>query len=235
MKIDYYDELRENEENSFWLQSKKNLVLSLSPIRIGRALDCGAGTGLIGDELNKIGWGVTFLEPERKCLNWIKQRMKGRQNYNIVENKIADYRGINHFDLAIASEVLEHIDEDVMALKIIHNSLKKGGKIIITIPQHTSLWSEHDLFCKHKRRYERKEIIKKMRQAGFKKIKLRNWNMLAYVYRKVFDNKKDYPKNTLLLKEIMNNVARIYFHLIEKNIDFGVGVSLIITAEKGLG
>jgi hypothetical protein len=47
---------------------------------------------------------------------------------------------------------------------------KKGGGIIITVPQHRFLWSYIDNFSYHKRRYTRKELVAKVERAGFKII-----------------------------------------------------------------
>ncbi|EIL99415.1 hypothetical protein UUC_15960 [Rhodanobacter denitrificans] len=50
-------------------------------------------------------------------------------------------------------DVLEHIDEDVETLAALRKHLAPGGRMLITVPAHQWLWSAHDVFLRHKRRY----------------------------------------------------------------------------------
>jgi len=60
--------------------------------------------------------------------------------------------------------------EDENVLFQMAQATKKGGGIIITVPQHRFLWSYIDTFSYHKRRYTRKELVEKVERAGFKII-----------------------------------------------------------------
>ena len=59
----------------------------------------------------------------------------------------------NAYDLIAVLDVVEHIEDDVAALKAMAACLKPGGKILITVPAHQWLWSAHDVVNHHHRRY----------------------------------------------------------------------------------
>ncbi len=75
-------------------------------------------------------------------------------------------------DMAIAMDVLEHIEDEKGALKQWSESLDKGGLLFITVPAFMSLWSYHDEFLEHKRRYTKKELINVLKEAGFEPVKV---------------------------------------------------------------
>jgi SAM-dependent methyltransferase len=79
----------------------------------------------------------------------------------------ADLPFQNQFDVVTALDVIEHIDDDREALLSIHRTLKAGGLLVLTVPQHPGLWSEVDDFSHHRRRYTRKELIQKVSTSGF--------------------------------------------------------------------
>lgn len=75
------------------------------------------------------------------------------------------FRGI--FDVVGAFDVIEHLDDDIAALKALRLTLKPGGGLAVTVPQHMSLWSRLDEMRGHKRRYVGNELARAVRAAGF--------------------------------------------------------------------
>lgn len=71
------------------------------------------------------------------------------------------------FDQVGAFDVLEHIEDDRQVMANVREMLKPEGYFIITVPQHPFLWSSLDNLVKHKRRYTRRELVGKLREAGF--------------------------------------------------------------------
>ncbi|QDM28169.1 class I SAM-dependent methyltransferase [Tardiphaga sp. vice304] len=70
------------------------------------------------------------------------------------------------FDLVCAFDVLEHIDNDKLVIDRIINALKPGGGVMLSVPQHPSLWSQVDTYSHHKRRYRTGELTAKCKAAG---------------------------------------------------------------------
>ncbi len=62
------------------------------------------------------------------------------------------------FDLVVAFDVLEHIEEDNAALREWRRVMKQDGSIVITVPAYQWLWTEHDVSLMHFRRYTRPHL-----------------------------------------------------------------------------
>lgn len=71
------------------------------------------------------------------------------------------------FDIVAAFDTLEHVDDDESVLRQMHLAAKPGGGILVSVPQHPFLWSQRDECVAHKRRYTRRELLGKVRSAGF--------------------------------------------------------------------
>ncbi len=76
------------------------------------------------------------------------------------------------FDVACAFDVLEHIDDDQATLAGLHHALKPDGILLITVPQHPRLWSAADEYAHHQRRYTRRLLRKRLREAGFEIVRM---------------------------------------------------------------
>lgn len=73
----------------------------------------------------------------------------------------------NHFDVIGSFDVVEHIEDDVGVIEQFRPVLKQGGGLMLTVPQHMSLWSVLDDKTGHKRRYVGNELARKVARAGF--------------------------------------------------------------------
>jgi SAM-dependent methyltransferase len=78
-----------------------------------------------------------------------------------------DIPALNAFDLTGAFDVIEHIADDVGVLRGMRAATRKGGGIIIAVPQHPWLWSHADVRAHHERRYRRGELEAKLQASGF--------------------------------------------------------------------
>ena len=69
------------------------------------------------------------------------------------------------YDLVVACDVLEHIDDDLSALREWRRVLRAGGGILLTVPAYQWLWSGHDVNLHHKRRHTVASIRRLARTA----------------------------------------------------------------------
>ena len=74
------------------------------------------------------------------------------------------YDGMD-FDLILLMDVLEHVDDDVALLSDVVTSVRPGTPVFITVPAFGFLWSAHDVFLEHRRRYTAKMLARTMRGA----------------------------------------------------------------------
>lgn len=76
--------------------------------------------------------------------------------------------GEEMFDAISCLNVLEHIEDDLAALRSMYKMLKPSGLIAVTVPLGQHLYDMYDEVHYHVRRYSLKELLAKMRKAGFK-------------------------------------------------------------------
>lgn len=69
-------------------------------------------------------------------------------------------------DLVLLMDVLEHISDDVGFLSDYVNRSDSGTRFLISVPAFSFLWSDHDVFLEHKRRYTLREIENVAQRAG---------------------------------------------------------------------
>jgi SAM-dependent methyltransferase len=157
------------EDRSFWFRARNRLVVWALHKYFPEAnsmFEVGCGTGyvlrgvarafpalrLVGGELLPAGLAVAARRAPRAELLQIDARH-------------LPYTG--EFDVVGAFDVLEHIEEDEQVLREVQRTLRPGGGLLVTVPQHPRLWSPVDQYARHVRRYRRAELLDKMRSAGF--------------------------------------------------------------------
>ena len=157
------------EEGSFWVWSRTRLlrreILQLTaPLERAKVLEIGCGTGVflqsLADEPNLELLGSEIY------LRGLKSARARNSSVEYVQLDASDIPFEAEFDVVGAFDVIEHIDDDISVLRGICQALKPGGHALITVPQHQFLWSSLDELVHHKRRYGRKELMDKARQAG---------------------------------------------------------------------
>lgn len=68
--------------------------------------------------------------------------------------------------LVLLMDVLEHVADDSGLLDGYAAKVPKGAKFLITVPAFQWLWSDHDLFLEHHRRYSISQLMRVVRKAG---------------------------------------------------------------------
>lgn len=84
------------------------------------------------------------------------------------------------FDLVLATDIIEHVDEDALALREIVRVLRPGGHVLLTVPAFTMLWGLQDRVAHHLRRYRRKPLLSRMEQAGLRAERAYYFNYLLF-------------------------------------------------------
>jgi SAM-dependent methyltransferase len=147
-----------------WYYKSKAIAMmhvldKIDPIKV---LDVGAGSGffskyLLDNSSVKEAWCVDTSY---------------KKNSQIIEKNKSTYfrRSVEKIDvdLILFMDVLEHVDDDLMLLKEYLKKVNKNTHILITVPAFNFLWSEHDDFLEHKRRYSLNEVEKLLKKSGLK-------------------------------------------------------------------
>ena len=72
------------------------------------------------------------------------------------------------FDLMFATDVIEHLDDDVLALRELRRVAADGARLVLTVPAYGWLWSDHDVSVHHRRRYTADRLRESVRAAGWR-------------------------------------------------------------------
>ena len=169
--------------NGWWSISRRAFILNLikkyAPEKENKILDVGCASGELILELKKNGYNNIYgVDVSSVAI----EQCKKKQLDDVFVIDGTNISAINRkFDIIIASDVLEHIEDDSFALKQWYSCLNSGGISIIFVPAFMCLWSEHDTFNNHFRRYNQKELNKKLKIASFEIIKSSYWNFSLFI------------------------------------------------------
>jgi len=73
-------------------------------------------------------------------------------------------------DLVLMMDVIEHVDDDVGLLAQYAASARPGTRFVVSVPAFPWLWSAHDEFLEHRRRYTRRTLIDAVSAAGLRPV-----------------------------------------------------------------
>ncbi len=165
----YFPELYRLEEGHFWFRHRTGIILRIIDRYVADAqsvLEVGCGTGVVLAAIRHAFPRMNLSESDlfAQGLSYAHARVPDAEFYQMDACRMP-FEG--EFDLILALDVMEHIGDDRSALKEMHRSLKPGGHVIVTVPQHPWLWSVQDEKAFHQRRYSRQGLIGMMVHAGF--------------------------------------------------------------------
>jgi len=149
----------------------------------------------------------------------------------------------NEFDVIGAFDVLEHIKEDEQVLAQMCISLKPKGLMLLTVPQHSWLWSSTDEYACHERRYAASDLHQKIELAGFRVIRSTSFittllpamMISRFFLRKVSDKKFDATAELKIspwLNALFSRLLGAELALIKRGFNFPVGGSRLVVARK---
>lgn len=160
MTKDYYKEYYHYERENWWFKVRYQIIdyflrKHLDAKTNVKILNIGVATGHSTEILMKYG-EVKSLEYDHDCCVFTREML----NIEIIEGSITSLPFMEEeFDIVCAFDVLEHIDDDKLAISEINRVCKKNGKVFITVPGFMSLWSRHDEINFHFRRYRKSQIL----------------------------------------------------------------------------
>jgi len=162
-----YREQFEIEENHWWFRGRRRMIWALLR-RAGitsspRILDAGCGTGRNMIEFRGLGEpeGVDFSpEAVEFC------HLRGLSQVVEAPVEKLPYED-GRFDLILATDVIEHLDDDRRALTELRRVSAPGGHLLITVPAYQWLWSSFDDSLHHRRRYTVSHLAAQARAAGW--------------------------------------------------------------------
>lgn len=168
------------EDRHWWFRERRAILarwlrgLARSGQPTGTALDIGAAAGGNTRVLRQHGWRSVALEYSADGAVVASQR-----GLTVIRGDATSLpAGAGCIDLVTAFDVIEHIEDDYLAVAEIRRVLRPGGTLLVTVPCDMRLWSAHDVASHHFRRYDRAGLARVITKAGFEIDELWSWNVL---------------------------------------------------------
>jgi SAM-dependent methyltransferase len=145
MEIYTYKLMRELEEKHWWFVARRNILESvLSTLQLPKRssiLEVGCGTGGNITFLRKFG-ELICVESDNSAAELARERNQAPILSGALPNEMPVFD--RQFHLIVLFDVIEHIDDDSESLRVLCKLLKPGGRIVLTVPAFSFLWSQHD-------------------------------------------------------------------------------------------
>jgi 2-polyprenyl-3-methyl-5-hydroxy-6-metoxy-1,4-benzoquinol methylase len=243
MDPEIYCQMREVEDTHWWFAARRSIIttviatLDLPPE--SRILDVGSGTGGNLEMLSRFG-AVTSIEEDEMAIALCATR----NSASILKGRIPDDLTYFHeeFDLIILLDVLEHIEEELAALKSLVRLLTPNGVLVITVPAFPFLWSDHDEQHHHKRRYQYSTLKRVVQESGLSVFRMTYFNTWLFpiiaavrLFRKLKPSRVTGSDN-IVPSPWVNTILKALFtserHLVTR-LRLPFGTSILAIAKKG--
>jgi SAM-dependent methyltransferase len=157
MDKNYYKKYYAFEREHWWFTARAEILMHhIRRVFAHRTdlsiLNIGAATGYTSELLQQFGT-VTSIEFDEDCYVFTRDVVKiPIQKGSILALDFPE----NTFDLVCAFDVIEHVEDDRLAVSEMRRVAQKGGVLFVSVPAFMFLWSEHDVVNQHIRRYTSK-------------------------------------------------------------------------------
>ena len=156
------------EQTHWWFVGRRKLFRSIiAELKLpldARILDIGTSTGTNLRLLKEMGFtNVEGLDFHDDAIRWCAEKNLGLvRKGDICNIPFPD----GSLDLVLATDIIEHVDDDELALREIRRVLKTNGRALVTVPAFESLWGLQDDVSHHKRRYRMQTLKCKLERSG---------------------------------------------------------------------
>jgi len=120
-------------------------------------------------------------------LNELRLNFSAFQNVKVRKLNLLDEDAVRgtaknfEIDTVLSLNVLEHIQNDLRALRNINCLLNLEGHLVLLVPAHQALFSGIDRHLGHFRRYSRPGLRDRLEQSGFEIVELRYLNLIGAI------------------------------------------------------
>jgi len=231
------------EDAYFWIKVQRDMVIRLaSPLlnnlarsRKLKILDAGCGKGGLLALLSYRG-EVMGVDASEEAVNFCREKY----NFKVQPALIQDLPFVDSaFDFIFCVDVIEHLEDDLKAMRELYRVLKPGGFLITTIPAFMSLWGYHDQEQGHFRRYTKATFFQLSTQAGFKIGRFYYFKSLLFLplyfmrkFKKAISlNSDDFYRPTPIINQLLCALLSID-NIIATIVNLPIGTSLIAVLSK---
>ncbi|MEX2099848.1 MAG: class I SAM-dependent methyltransferase, partial [Acidimicrobiia bacterium] len=133
-------------------------------------LEVGAGHGSLTARFAGDGRHVVATDLSVRCVDALRERFAGRPDVEVLLGDVMDQPVQPVFDSVVLVNVLEHLSDDLGALRRLSGTLRPGGHVVVFVPAFEGLYSDFDRRVGHMRRYRRAELLTPFAEAGLEPV-----------------------------------------------------------------
>ncbi len=234
----------EVKESHFWFCMRNLFILQIlsdvaRPDSSHRCVEYGCSNGLVMAELERAGWTVLGTDMHLSGL----RNAAGVVNGPLVCAPLERVGFSEPVDLVCFFDVIEHLPDDLSALRKAVAQLKEGGHIVVTVPAFQSLWSTFDVLLGHKRRYTVADLSRLFDELGLETVRLRyafSFSFpLVWIQRRLIrdvsaseQRRAYYRPPHPFINMILKVLCRFELRLASFGIDLPFGTSVMALARK---
>ena len=243
-KAAYFDDLVRLEEGHFWFRTRNRLItwaLGKYCPEFRSFIEIGCGTGYVLSGIAGAFPGSQLHGSEIFTAGLVFAAAR-QPNIDFMQMDARQIPFVDEFDAIGAFDVLEHIEEDEQVLVQLHDALRSGGVLLLTVPQHAWLWSSVDDYACHVRRYSAKELHDKVKAAGFEILRSTSFvsSLLPAMWASRFVQKKPMKdvdataefRISAWLNCVLEEIMGAEVYMIRNGVNFPLGGSRLIVAKK---
>jgi 2-polyprenyl-3-methyl-5-hydroxy-6-metoxy-1,4-benzoquinol methylase len=217
----------------------KWMYSAISPYLHGKILEIGSGLGNISGFLLEDKQDVTLSDLRPEYCNYLSKHFKECKSLDrvvridIAEKDFDTAYGhlLGTFNSLFALNVIEHIEDDSIALQNCKKLLKEQGSIIILVPSYQWLYCRFDRELGHLRRYSRQSLRSLAKVSGFEVNNLFSFNAAGlagwFLFGKLLNNRQIKEGQMKLFDNFV-----FLFRFIDTILFHKSGLSLILIARK---
>ncbi len=212
---------------------------TIAPFCKGNILEIGSGIGNISAFFLKDNHQIFLSDIREGYCTKLESKFKNHSNFlgtDIIDLTDPDFdtKYKNHlekYDTVFALNVVEHIQNDTLALQNCHKLLTKNGSAVILVPSYQNLFNQFDTELGHYRRYTKTTLSKVFLNSGFEITHKQHFNFIGilgwFVSGQIL-KKKTIPKGQMKFYNTLVPIIKI----IDKIIFNSIGLSTIIVGNK---
>jgi SAM-dependent methyltransferase len=250
----FNQELFAAEDHHFWFRSRNRIVAAMAAKYTSQlpagfyVLEVGCGNGSVTRVLQDTCATGNVIGADLYLEGLVNARSRGVKM--LVQADISRFPFGSGFALAGMFDVLEHIPDDCGALRSLFNALSPGGRLLLSVPAHQSLWSYFDEVALHCRRYDLEGLRSRCLDAGFEVEYATEFMSFLYPLMKTQRRWKDFMrkrtgknlKETVagdltvnpLLNAALDRLGSAETFLIRRGVRLPFGTSIFLVARKPL-
>jgi len=215
----------------------KTILCSLNLQRESLTMDIGCGVGSNLSLLKAIG--LKAMGCDRSFDNLLLAKNKFFLPFINGDLENLPIRS-SSVELVVATDVLEHLQDDIAGVRELCRILRRNGHLIVTVPAFQSLWGTQDIVTGHKKRYSKRDISNVLKHNGFQIMRSSYFNFFLFFpilfARRVIrllglqlhsENEINFPLLNFFLKTIFSLEPYLL-----KYLPFPFGVSIVCVAKK---